>query len=82
MQMCRTISIKNALHNEPSMTACFSHSQCPSITNKDFNPMYLTKAYQAENVLITPRIQCAHNNTWHMARMCLYSYICTMRRAI
>ena len=38
-----------------SNQACFSHSKCPSITDKDFNSMNLTEAYRAKNILITPR---------------------------
>ena len=55
---CKCVSLssrKSVLHKQPSMTACFSHYQCPSIRSNDrlreFNSMNLTEAYLAENIL-------------------------------
>ena len=52
-------SLKIALHKEPSMTTCFSHSLCPSIRSNDrltkiLIQTNLTEAYQVENFLVTP----------------------------
>ena len=41
--MCRTLSLQIALHKQPSMAACFSHSQCPSFRSNDLLTNILIK---------------------------------------
>ena len=57
LQTCRIPSLNSALHKQPiaSITASFSHSQCPSIRSNDRLTKNLTEADRAKNIFITPR---------------------------
>ena len=62
LQVCRTPLSKSALHKQPSVTAYFSHSLCPSIrsTDKDFNSLKCTSGIDT--------IKCHTYPGYHMGK--------------
>ena len=53
-----SFSLTSALHKEPSMTACLTHSQCPSIRSNDRQTKILIQQFSTKH--IRPRTFWSH----------------------